>query len=865
MKKVYITTKIMALALLIAYPFTQVDAAQAPSDEKLVMVYYDNGRLDVFPEAVVESRENVRGQLRITTVSDTSFYYNLSRVDSVVVRTKDEINGRLASITQLKFNNKYNDQVYSDVFAEIEQDSIITASIGAIGKWLTPSFQLSDENARLYIGHERQESKKSRRSYANDVYYTVAQPNQRLFAQKLVKEAVWSDPVGEFSETQVALNAGMFSTNLPGQTGEGFEQMLDGNIGTIFHSTWNISDAEEKARVIATHPYLNIALPESMRYIRFGYTTRTTGQYWPVSMTLSASNDGQNWTEIKTLTTADGLPAGAGAEFLSDVIDLGQNYRHLRLFLNEIGRSDRFYMVFAEFQLKKAVRNANPHDAEIIEPAEYRYQMEPFGRNYRVHIDWLADKAENVPTVNIDVEGRLMITSKDYYLDADITIDGGGVFPSMEATPMHIKGRGNSSWQGYSYYYDDYQPVDYGYAYKNPYRIKFDEKHKPFGLTNGKNWVLLANKIGGSMLSNAIGMKVACLVGTVAANHIVPVELYINGYYYGNYNFTEKVGLSNNSVELDDESRATFLELDTYFDEPNRFRSNPYSLPVNIKEPENFNDETTTLLTKDDIVLDFNAFMQALKDKEDISDYVDIESLARFLMVNELILNHELKHPKSTFLYNPSVGTEESKFFFGPVWDLDWAFGYEDSYSTSRTYFQVGATTDYYTSTTMAAKSFIHDLRFVSEKLDREYYAVWKRFMEHQLEELIEFCDDYYAYARPSLEHNANGGSYNVYDGTDYQRSTENAKKWLRQRANFIYSNLTTYDVPDDDPIIDNFDDEGDVSGVEINTKEEPERTQVDVYDINGRLVKRGVSVFDLRTGLKPGIYIVNGKKMVIK
>ena len=863
MKKVYITTKIMALAMLIAYPFTQVDAAQTPSDEKLVMVYYDSGRLDVFPEAVVESRENVRGQLRITTVSDTSFYYNLSRVDSVVVRTKDEISGRLASITQLKFNNKYNDQVFSDVFADIVQDSIITASIGAIGKWLTPSFQLSDENARLYIGHERQESKKSRRSYANDVYYTVAQPNQRLFAQKLVKEAVWSEPVGEFSETQVALNAGMFSTNLPGQTGEGFEQMLDGNIGTIFHSTWNISDPDEKARVIATHPYLNIALPESMRYIRFGYTTRTTGQYWPVSMTLSASNDGQNWTEIKTLTTADGLPAGAGAEFLSDVIDLGRNYRHLRLFLNEIGRSDRFYMVFAEFQLKKAVRNANPHDAEIIEPAEYRYQMEPFGRNYRVHIDWLADKAENVPTVNIDVEGRLIITSKDYYLDADITIDGGGVFPSMEATPMHIKGRGNSSWQSYgNYYFDDYQPVDYGYAYKNPYRIKFDEKHKPFGLTNGKNWVLLANKIGGSLMSNAIGMKAACLVGTEGANHIVPVELYLNGYYYGNYNFTEKVGLSNNSIDLADESRATFLELDTYdsYDEPHRFRSRPYSLPVNVKKPE-FGEEETEL-TPEDIELEFNTFLEALKAGEEISEYVDIESLARFLMVNDLILNHELKHPKSTFLYNPSVGTEESKFFFGPVWDLDWAFGYEDS----RSYFQAAATTDYYTSTSMSAKSFIRDLRYVSKELDKAYYIVWKRFVDYQLEELIDYCDDYYAYAKPSLEHNSNAGYY-VYDGTNYQTTTENAKKWLRKRAEYVFSHLTAYDVPDDGPIIDNFDEAGDVSGIEIDDRsgKMDESSLVNVYDINGRLVKRGVSVFDLRTGLKPGIYIVNGKKMVIK
>ena len=848
----------MALAVLFAYPFSQVDAAQAPSDEKFVLVYYDKGKLDAFPEAVVASRENVRGQLRITTVSDTSFYYNESRIDSVVVRTREELNGRLASITQVKYNNKYNDQVYDDVFADIVEDSVITARIGAIGKWLTPSFQLTDDNARLYIGCERQESKKSRRSHANDVYYTVALPNQRLFTQKKVKDEVWSDPVGEYTETNVALTAGMFSTNLPGQTGEGFEQMIDGNAGTIFHSTWNISDPEEKARVIATNPYLNITLPEAMRRIRFGYTTRNSGSYWPISLTLSASNDGQNWTEIKVFTTANELPTGAGAQFLSDVIDLGRNYRYLRLFLNEAAH--RLYMVFAEFQLKKVVPNPGAHESELIEPAVYSYQMEPFGRNYRVHIDWLTDRAENVPKVTIAVQDGLMITSKEYYLDADITIDGGNVFPSMETTPMHIKGRGNSSWQSYGYYYDGYQ--DYGYAYKNPYRIKFDEKHKPFGLTNGKNWVLLANKIGGSMLSNAIGMKAACLVGTVAANHIVPVELYINGYYYGNYNFTEKVGLSNNSVELADESRATLLELDTYYDETNRFRSNPYNLPVNIKEPEDFSDETATVLTKEDISHDFNTFLQALKNGEEISDYVDIESLARFLMVNDLILNHELKHPKSTFLYNPLVGTADSKFFFGPVWDLDWAFGYEDS----KNYFQSAATTDYYTSTSMSGKSFIHDLRYVSQKLDKEYYTVWKRFMDYQLDELIDFCDDYYAYARPSLEHNANAGYY-VYDGTNYKTSTENAKKWLRQRANFIYSRLTAYDVPDDGPIIDNFDDPGDVSGVEINDRSNDldGNSLVDVYDLNGRCVKRGVSVFDLRTGLKSGIYIVNGKKLVIK
>ena len=322
--------------------------------------------------------------------------------------------------------------------------------------------------------------------------------------------------------------------------------------------------------------------------------------------------------------------------------------------------------------------------------------------------------------------------------------------------------------------------------------------------------------------------------------------------------------MSNNSIDLDDESRATMLELDTYnsYDEPYRFHSYSYNIPVNVKKPDFYEEETE--LTPEDIEDEFNTFLEALEAGEEIDDYVDIPSLARFLMVNDLILNHELKHPKSTFLYNPSVGTADSKFYFGPVWDLDWAFGYEDS----RTYFQSAATTDYYTSTSMEAKQFIHDLRYVSQKLDKEYYAVWKHFMDYQLDELIDFCDEYYAYARPSIEHNKESNvNYYIYEGTNYKTTTENAKKWLRKRAEHIFSNLTAYDVPDDGPIIDNFDEPGDVSGVEIDDRTDnlDGGSLVDVYDINGRLVKRRVSVLDLRTGLQPGIYIVNGKKLVIK
>ena len=104
-------------------------------------------------------------------------------------------------------------------------------------------------------------------------------------------------------------------------------------------------------------------------------------------------------------------------------------------------------------------------------------------------------------------------------------------------------------------------------------------------------------------------------------------------------------------------------------------------------------------------------------------------------------------------------------------------------------------------------------------------------------------------------------------DGNDYATSTYNAKKWLKERAQYIYSTLKTYPYPnpedsEDDMIFD--DDHPD--GIELAQTDDMEKSSlVDVFDLNGRCVKRQVNVFDLRTGLHPGIYVVNGKKMVVR
>lgn len=838
---IFMKEKILLMLLLLMPLVAQ--QGRAADEEKLLLVYYhgadDLQRLDVFPtELLLGNSEYVNGQLRVVTVNDTAFCYNEATVDSVAILTKKEVMGRLPSIVQLKFNNKYNDQVFTDVVADIAGDSVVTATVGAIGKWLTPSIQVSDDSARIFVGREQQLSKQSRLRFDVDRYYTIAMPRQRIYEKVLVKDATWSDATEQFITLPVELDGSMFSGNLPGRDGEGYDKMLDGDINTFYHSTWDVS-AEEKERIYQTEPYFDIALLEKVSRIHFSYTTRNNDGYAPQKLTLYASTNGTNWKAVRSFTMdADGLPQGAAEMWESPQVDLGGSYGYLRIELNEAAR--RKYLVFSEFRLWKVEENPDYHGSEMVEPAEYAYLMMPFGREYRVHVDWPTDRAEQVPRIDIDIENGEMVWSKDFYLNATITIDGAGVYPSMEPTPVQIKGRGNSSWSSWAWD-------------KNPYRLKFEEKQKPFGLTKGKSWVLLANKLGGSMTSNAIGMKAACLIGTAGANHIVPVELYMNGEYRGSYNFTEKVGFANNSIDLEDETAAALLELDTYYDEAYKFHSAYYGLPVNIKEPDF--SEGGTHLTQKMIEDDFNAFMQTLKNGREIANLVDIDMLARYLIVNDLILNLEPHHPKSTFLYKEFVGNSDSKFVFGPVWDLDWAFGYEMSHS----YFQSDYISSYWNVRTMESTQFVKDLRNVSKQLDKQYYKIWVEFRKQGLEELIDFCDDYFAYARPSLEHNATMWG----DGTGYDRTTENAKKWLKRRADGIFNRLTVYDVDDDTTVEDDtFGYQGDADGIENITSGSSTRGNGGIYDLQGRRVGT-LSSSDAQ--LPKGIYIINGKKVVVR
>lgn len=637
--------------ILLTVFFLASIAANAESTSDTLFVYFKSGGFNAFPNSMIDRQETENGCLVIHTVAGSEFSYPL---DDVANTTNVGPAVALPSITSFKVQSKYNDEIPESIEATITGDSLVTLSVSSIGRWLTPTFELSDASASAYIGDVRQISGVSRRSYRDDVFYTVARPDEFVLTQS----------------------------------------------------------------------------------------------------------------------------GGDGDATLS---------------------------------------------------------MMPFGRHYRVAVDWLTSHALNVPRIDIDIENGEMVSSKEVYLSASLKIDGAGVFPSMDATDVQIKGRGNTSWSNNPWA-------------KNPYRLKFLKKQAPFGLKKGKSWVLQANKQQHSMMANAVGMKIARLVGTAAANHVIPVELYINGDYRGSYVFTEKVGVSANSIEVDDESVATLLELDTYFDEAYKFRSSKYNLPVNISHPDFSEDETS--LTLEAIQDDFNRLIDALYRNDDISSMVDVDMMARYLMVNDLIVNYEIQHPKSTYLYKSDLTDPDAKYVFGPVWDLDYAFGYETGFD----YGTVDRYADFWTekSDKMSGWTFIRDLRYHSgEATDKAYYNVWNDFMDNHLQEVIDFCDDYYRYALPSFEHN-----FTMWgDGRGYALISSNMKSWIKTRAEYVYSGLTPY--PPVDP------DDPDKDGI-VNISSSPVTSTVDVYSLSGMLVRRALPVGDLRSSLPAGLYIVNGKKIRI-
>lgn len=860
---------ILPLVMAMLLPCASASAQNTGTDTRSTTRYIimKDGQVVAIPEKYILSEQENNGVYTLALEGDTTFTCwrdNVAEVTDNYVMPK-------AEILSFGFTHEANDQVYQDVEATVTEDGDniqISADVPVLGKRLRPSFTLT-EGASLWVDGEQQVSGQSSHRYTTPVEYILALPKHWIYEYQVVEDE--SETAGNWTLTQMDISA-TASTNAPSNYDEDIDKLWDGNTATFFHSTWGTGEHQKLTWVdggtwgdgITEWPYIEIELPQDMSAFCFEYTTSNQSNRFPLGWIITAKNSQtDNWDTLGTLNISDDeLPMAFETAFRSPVYDFGDNsYSAVRIELTSA--SHKNYMVISELKAYSCTAEETEKKETVIKG------FKPFGRHCEVSVNYLTDYSTGdymVPSIYLtfgdgtswDYSNWIGQTLPDgtntketWIDDCTFRLDGAGIWPDIETIEgCQIRGRGNSSWS-------------WSYRSKNPYRIKFPKKQKqaPFNLAKGRQWVFIANKQQGSMTTNAIAQKIAAMVDAEAICHMIPIDLYVNGHYRGSYCFTEKIGIAGNSVDID-ETTGALLELDDYFDEDFRFNDNTYKLPVNVKDPDFTEEDPERLVTFNDIQNSFNSLTATIDAGGDIASLLDMESWAKFWLVNDLVRNVETHHPKSCYLFNADPANQEvrSPWKMGPVWDFDWAFGYEETHN----YFIQGADTDIFSelSEYKSGRMFYDAIRN-SRAGKRAYYKEWLDFMaEGRLEELLEYIDDYTEFAMPSFDHN-NDADISEQNCTDYNDTAERSKQWLKTRANYIFNNLEKFDMSPDIIVPEDY---GQPNSIEDATADtEDINRPVDVYTISGLLLRRQVPYLRSTNGLAPGMYIIGGKTTIIR
>lgn len=348
-----------------------------------------------------------------------------------------------------------------------------------------------------------------------------------------------------------------------------------------------------------------------------------------------------------------------------------------------------------------------------------------------------------LPVVYINTKDGYGITSKETYKQATMKIQGNDSFNSTNTTlydgGISIRGRGNSTWNmGYSklpYKIKlDSKTNLLGFGNSKHWALLanyMDEsllRNKTSYDLSGKMGMVYLKSTNVEVILNGVYAGNYQLVGNVridksrvnihnwedvasdAAKAIAKKEgikgdakdaledymtehlewitsgsLSYNGktYQIEDY-YTDLPKDSSGKIDV---SGGYLFELDAYYDEVSKFHTKK-NQPIMFKNPE-FANTNTELFTAaqnyvqavEDSINSEDYYTTYNGEKKHYTDLVDLDSLVRYLMLNEFYWNTETMK-KSTYMYKDLGG----KLFIGPVWDMDW---------TSNSQISAGETSNY--------------------------------------------------------------------------------------------------------------------------------------------------------------------------
>ncbi len=310
----------------------------------------------------------------------------------------------------------------------------------------------------------------------------------------------------------------------------------------------------------------------------------------------------------------------------------------------------------------------------------------------------------NCPQINselpvLHMRPRSQITSKDSYVDTDITLydkskgsaydlSGGTDKEGWYEGTIEMRGRGNSTWG----------------LPKKPFRMKWGEKFSPIGLNHAeeKSWVLLAQDMDKSLLRTHLAFEYSRELFKKSESYHDPkavlftpcskyVNVYFTGRYYysdtgitkdldgeyiGIYQMSDQVQRKTGRIEVDkleaadgnDPSKITggyIIETDIH--EGNHYSSRGIKMTYKYPEDDDFDqsqyDYISNYINEAEAVLYSSNYTDPVNGWR---KYFDEKTLADFIIIKEFV--GDMDGYTSTYFYKRRG---HDKFFFGPIWDCD--------------------------------------------------------------------------------------------------------------------------------------------------------------------------------------------------
>lgn len=374
-----------------------------------------------------------------------------------------------------------------------------------------------------------------------------------------------------------------------------------------------------------------------------------------------------------------------------------------------------------------------------------------------------------LPVLHIETQNHATIDSKETYVQATYWLDplntGAEAIGSADAPlPLQIKGRGNWTWNGFD---------------KKPYRLKLDKKAPLLGMKSSKHFGLLAHADDyNGFLRNTVGFWLSRHIGMAWTPSQQPVEVVLNGDYIGLYFLTELIRVDkdrvniveqpDNTTHADSVTGGWLVEIDNYDSDPHVeiTEGDGWRIIFTYKTPEVLSAAQETFLT--DEMTRINRLIYGDKDAGTLWQYIDIESLARFFIVQELTDNYESFHG-SCYLYR-DMGAAE-KWHFGPVWD----FGSSFNYDKTRPFYEGREHHNTWAPQLAQFPEFQHRVQ-----------AVWSAFYYTAYSDIYAYTADFVKQIEQAAKNDAERWQSQGYGNTDLDGDLARVQERLRRAAEYM-------------------------------------------------------------------------------